>query len=50
MVEVALEDRTVAKMYGRVVSKFLSNLKILEARIFSFWPLTGYFMFSVVGR
>ncbi|KAN0093130.1 phosphatidylinositol 3-kinase [Tylopilus felleus] len=29
MVEVALEDRTVAKMYGRVVFKFLS--KILES-------------------
>lgn len=48
MVEVALEDRTVAKMYGRVVFKFLS--KILEVRISSFWSLTGYFMPFVVGR
>lgn len=31
MVEVALEDRMMAKMYGRVVFKFLS--KILEVRI-----------------
>ena len=28
MVEVALEDRVIAKMYGRVVYKFLS--KVLE--------------------
>lgn len=35
MVEVALEDRMVAKMYGRVVFKFLS--KILEVRSNPIW-------------
>lgn len=32
MVEVALEDRVMAKMYGRVVFKFMN--KILEVAIF----------------
>jgi len=34
MVEVALEDRVMAKMYGRVVFKFMN--KILEVRFLFF--------------
>lgn len=33
MVEVALEDRVMAKMYGRVVFKFMN--KILEVRLWA---------------
>lgn len=36
MVEVALEDRVMAKMYGRVVFKFMN--KILEVRLIC-WTL-----------
>ena len=31
MVEVALEDRVMAKMYGRVVYKFMG--KVVEVRV-----------------
>ena len=37
MVEVALEDRVMAKMYGRVVFKFMN--KILE--VCSTWAITS---------
>ena len=40
MVKVALEDRLTAKMYGRVVFKFLSN--ILEVYISPLKWTTGY--------
>lgn len=49
MVEVALEDRMVAKMYGRVVFKFLS--KILEVRVCQGVLLADWtFMLAIVGR
>lgn len=34
MVEVAIEDRVIAKMYGRVVYKFMG--KILEVRFIAY--------------
>ena len=38
MVEVSLEDRIMAKMYGRVVFKFMG--KVLEASQFPLMSLT----------